>query len=198
MGTPHKGDMRDRILDAALHLISSNGLQCSMATIAGKAGVAVGSLYNYFPSKEALLSELYRDVAQAIAEAAPIFAKPERNDAQRVRDYIADYLAFALANPRRIRIVDFLGDLDGFGDAEFGHDFHVLVTENAVRLFGDAQKCGVLRPGDPYILSSFVRGSIRHFVKRHSSNGQQVTAQDIEMIKDMCWCAICAVEITNP
>ncbi|WP_079210844.1 hypothetical protein [Brucella pituitosa] len=97
---------------------------------------------------------------------------------------------FALAHQRRIRIVDYLGDLDGFGDAEFDRDFHMLVTQTAIKLFSDAQDSGVLRPGDPSILSSFVRGSIRHFVKRLSSNPQPVTEDVLEMLTDMCWRAI--------
>ena len=50
---------KDKILDAAAQLIVENGLQCSMAAIAERAGVATGSLYNYFPSKRAMVLGVY-------------------------------------------------------------------------------------------------------------------------------------------
>ncbi len=50
---------RDELLDAAQRLFTRNGLaQTSVADIAAEAGVAKGSVYRYFDSKEALLSAL--------------------------------------------------------------------------------------------------------------------------------------------
>ena len=50
---------RDELLDAAQRLFTRNGLaQTSVADIAAEAGVAKGSVYRYFESKEALLSAL--------------------------------------------------------------------------------------------------------------------------------------------
>jgi AcrR family transcriptional regulator len=50
---------RDELLDAAQRLFTRHGLaQTSVADIAAEAGVAKGSVYRYFESKEALLSAL--------------------------------------------------------------------------------------------------------------------------------------------
>jgi TetR/AcrR family transcriptional regulator, transcriptional repressor for nem operon len=50
---------RDELLDAAQRLFTRDGLaQTSVADIAAEAGVAKGSVYRYFDSKEALLSAL--------------------------------------------------------------------------------------------------------------------------------------------
>ena len=164
-----------------------------MATIAREANVAVGSLYYYFDSKEALLSGLYADVAKSIAEAVSVQFEPDTDHATRIRRYISDYLAFALTHPRRTRIVDFLGDDEGFGNEEFGREFHVIVSMKGIALFSEAQAAGVLREGDPYMLSTFVRGAIRHFVKRRlSDNKPPIRPEEAGAVVDMCWRAIAA------
>jgi AcrR family transcriptional regulator len=56
-------DKRDAILTAALGVISKFGLHnAPMSAVARDAGVAVGTVYLYFPSKEAMINALYLDV----------------------------------------------------------------------------------------------------------------------------------------
>lgn len=56
-------DKRDAILSAALGVISKFGLHnAPMSAVARAAGVAVGTVYLYFPSKEAMINALYLDV----------------------------------------------------------------------------------------------------------------------------------------
>jgi AcrR family transcriptional regulator len=62
----------DAILTAAAHILVKGGYPAlNTNEVARRAGVSVGSLYQYFPSKEALLSELNR--RHAIETATPIF-----------------------------------------------------------------------------------------------------------------------------
>jgi AcrR family transcriptional regulator len=56
-------DKRDAILAAALGVIAKFGLHnAPMSAVAREAGVAVGTVYLYFPSKEAMINALYLDV----------------------------------------------------------------------------------------------------------------------------------------
>lgn len=103
------------ILEAAIHILLTNGFEkMSTTRIAERAGVSVGSLYQYFPNKRALLAALVRRhvarvadrVEQACASAhgatlqkmcakainASIDAKTERVDISR-----ALYLPAAMA-----------------------------------------------------------------------------------------------------
>jgi len=58
-------DKRDAILAAALRLIASFGLHNTpMSAVAREAGVAVGTVYLYFPSKEAMINALYLQVLE--------------------------------------------------------------------------------------------------------------------------------------
>ena len=76
---------RRRILNAAMRLFAARGYAgTSIRMIASSAGISVGLLYNYFPSKAALLDALFeesmRDVQAsfASAEAAPPSERIER------------------------------------------------------------------------------------------------------------------------
>ncbi len=54
--------IRGEILDAAEQLIASGGLHgAPLAAIAKRAGVAVGTLYNYFADREALIAALFEE-----------------------------------------------------------------------------------------------------------------------------------------
>lgn len=56
-------DKRTAILDAALKLFTERGFHgTSTAQISKDAGVATGTLFNYFPTKEYLINSLYFEV----------------------------------------------------------------------------------------------------------------------------------------
>jgi AcrR family transcriptional regulator len=54
-------DKRDRLLTAALELFETRGFDgVAVPEIAARAGVATGTIYRYFATKEALVNALYR------------------------------------------------------------------------------------------------------------------------------------------
>jgi AcrR family transcriptional regulator len=55
---------RQRLLDAAATVFSARGLDVGVDEIARVAGVGVGTLYRRFPTKDALISELVRQVLE--------------------------------------------------------------------------------------------------------------------------------------
>ena len=64
---------RAQLLDAALHCFVVKGFhQTSMRDIAAQAGVSLGSLYNHFDSKSALIAEIAQ---MESAELAPLEAR---------------------------------------------------------------------------------------------------------------------------
>lgn len=73
-----KEETRGRILAAARNLFSNKGFeQTTTRDIAQQAGIAIGTLFNYFPSKEALGMTL---VAEALDAAHTDFEQQRRGD----------------------------------------------------------------------------------------------------------------------
>ncbi|MCW2906966.1 MAG: TetR family transcriptional regulator [Actinomycetia bacterium] len=79
----HARQNRERILQAAWEsLLESN--EASLNSIARKAGVGIGTLYRHFPTREALVLEVYRhEVNQAAAAAPALLARLAPLDALR-------------------------------------------------------------------------------------------------------------------
>jgi AcrR family transcriptional regulator len=70
-----KSETRQRILSVAIRLFRTAGWHdTTTRAIAAKAGIATGTLFNYFPTKEAIAAEL---IAEALQKAAESFACKE-------------------------------------------------------------------------------------------------------------------------
>jgi AcrR family transcriptional regulator len=95
---------RDRLLAAARELIEEGGYgAASVVAIAERAGVAAGTLYRHFPSKEDLFVEVFRSVCareeQAMRHAAAQL--PDSASAvQRLQTVLGTFARRALRNPR--------------------------------------------------------------------------------------------------
>src|SRR5262249_59475230 len=65
-----RAETRGRIVTAALELIAEGGyVAAQIATVAERAGVAVGTVYRYFPSKSELFAEVFRRASQREVDA---------------------------------------------------------------------------------------------------------------------------------
>lgn len=59
MARPRSEDKRIALLEAATEVVAAHGLGAPTSAIAKRAGVAEGTLFRYFPTKDDLLSALY-------------------------------------------------------------------------------------------------------------------------------------------
>jgi AcrR family transcriptional regulator len=74
--TPNQAARRERVIDAALELAAEGGYDAvQMRDVAGRAQVALGTIYRYFSSKDHLLAaaqvELWRDQADRFLQRPP-------------------------------------------------------------------------------------------------------------------------------
>ncbi len=184
-------DKRERIIAAASRLIVKNGLHCSMAAIAEEAGVATGSLYNYFDSKEALVLGVYGRMAEQMTERLSVPPDPSKTPAERMQVYIADYVDFIWSDPQRARLFDYLENnpLITLADAKviFG-----AFVDYAIDLIVAGQQSGDFRAGSPTMMASFIRGAIRNTLKRRRYFPEPFTKAERDVVIDMCWSAIAA------
>jgi AcrR family transcriptional regulator len=60
---------RERLLEAARAAFSDGGVSVSLEEIARSAGVGIGTLYRHFPTRDALIAEVYRNEAAKLGEA---------------------------------------------------------------------------------------------------------------------------------
>lgn len=93
----------DSLLQAALAVFASSGVDAPVREIAERAGVGVGTIYRHFPQRSDLVVAVFRHEVDACAEAAKAFAaKLEPGEAlaqwlQRFADFIAAKRGLAAA-----------------------------------------------------------------------------------------------------
>jgi len=66
---------RGRILEAAREAFTKTGVNTSLDDVARQAGVGPGTLYRHFPSREELLTAVYRTEVEKLAAAEQQFAR---------------------------------------------------------------------------------------------------------------------------
>ena len=79
----HKSeDKRNAILTAATRVFAERGLEAATSTISGAAGVAEGTLFTYFATKDELINALYRELKLELGDTL-LAGYPRR---RRVKD----------------------------------------------------------------------------------------------------------------
>jgi len=95
---------RERLLAAAQELIEEGGYgPASVIAIAARAGVAAGTLYRHFASKEELFVEVFRSVCEReerAMRAAGAEMPPGASAAERLETVLGTFAERALRNPR--------------------------------------------------------------------------------------------------
>ena len=92
----------DAILEAAAHILREGGLSTlTTNAVAVRAGASIGSLYQYFPGKDAILTELIRRKRQTMLDAIRLAAGETRSKpfSQAVDRLIAAGIAHQLDDP---------------------------------------------------------------------------------------------------
>ena len=105
----------DTILGAAEEVAIENGLGgLTIAAVADRAGVAVGTLYNYFPDRDAIITELFKDRRAAIAPliAAAFTDTKHLPFEHRLREFVRRLMVAFQSYEPFLRIAN-LADRDG-------------------------------------------------------------------------------------
>ena len=64
----------DALLEAALAVFATSGVEAPAREIAVRAGVGVGTMYRHFPQRADLVAAVFRHEVDACADAAPVLA----------------------------------------------------------------------------------------------------------------------------
>jgi AcrR family transcriptional regulator len=103
---PKSEDKRNAILDAATRLFAERGLTAAPTSEISKlAGVAEGTLFTYFQTKDDLINALYREIKLELADAMMSDFPRKKNVATRLRHVWDRWVNWGVANPEQQKVL---------------------------------------------------------------------------------------------
>jgi AcrR family transcriptional regulator len=103
---PKSEDKRNAILDAATRVFAERGLTAAPTSeISKQAGVAEGTLFTYFKTKDDLINALYREVKLELADAMMSGFPRKKSVRTRLRHVWDSYVNWGVANPEQRKVL---------------------------------------------------------------------------------------------
>lgn len=128
----------EAILEAAARILESLGFAgFNTNAVAELAGVSIGSLYQYFPSKDALIVELIRrERAQLSNHIVEVIQQSDASDLkENLKLIIQAAVQHQLSRPQLARTLEFASELIGkdIEESELQHELETIITDLFMR-----------------------------------------------------------------
>lgn len=182
-------DRRDDILEAALALFAERGFHgTAVPEVAARARVGAGTIYRYFPSKEALVNKVYwrwkTALAHAVMQDFPFHA-PAR---EQFQVFWRRAVAFAVEHPLAFKFLE-LHHHAPYLDAESRRVEEEVVIA-AVAFFAKTRQDQVTKDLDPQLLMAIVWGGVVGLVKNAWEGRLALSERVIADAESCCWEAV--------
>jgi AcrR family transcriptional regulator len=168
LATPRKRPKQERsqatveaILTATTHILTEEGYdQLTTNRVAERAGVSIGSLYQYFPNKEALIFALAEHHADQMAQLAQhhLEGLSDRSVPEVLRQIVKAALAAHAVNPKLHRVLH-----EQIPHSQVMRQLDQAKMENQLRSFL-AQRSDQLRPQNLDLAVFIVEHTIRALI----------------------------------
>jgi TetR/AcrR family transcriptional regulator, repressor of fatR-cypB operon len=193
-GAPHA--TREAILDAALALFCERGFHgTAVPAVAAEAGIATGTIYRHFTSKEALVNELFRrckvDMMTALLDRFPFEAAPRR----QFHVFWHRLARFAREHQRTFTFLELHHHAPYLDDDNRARELDALAPIAA--FFERTGAAGVTRPLPAPALIAMVWGALVGLVKAAGLGHLELTDDLIQQAEDSCWDSIAQPDPTT-
>jgi len=103
---PKSEDKRNAILDAATRVFAERGLTAAPTSeISKRAGVAEGTLFTYFKTKDDLVNALYREIKLEVADVMMSGFPRKKSVRIRLRHVWDCYVNWGVKNPKQRKVL---------------------------------------------------------------------------------------------
>ncbi len=177
---------RGAILDAALELFVERGFfGTTVPSVADRAGVAAGSIYRYFESKEALVNALYalwKDrILESVLTEFPADADPEAQFAA-VWDKMTRFVG---AHPSVYAFLELHHHAAYLEAANREREYRAYAFATAVIAKGQA--AGAIRRGPASVLLALVHGAFVGLVRSWREGRIAWSHAELDAARALCW-----------
>ena len=145
----HHGDLRQALIDSAVQLIETRGLDAvSVREVAKMAGVSPGAPFRHFATRTALLTGVAEQAMDRLEEAIAqsLRAAADENPLLQLRAIGTGFLRWAFTNPTHFQVISARAVID-FEGSSLRHRNDVIRAKMSA-LLGQAAAVNLLRPGN--------------------------------------------------
>ena len=186
---PPASDKRESILAAALDLFAERTFDGTpVPLIAERAGVAAGTIYRYFDSKEALVNALYRRWKGAFRDLLASAVATGGTHEERFRLIWRGQCEFATEHPAALAFLE-----GQHHEAYLDDESRALASDidaSVTTYVRGAQADGAMREGSPEMLMAMAFGAFVGFVKQNRVAGRALDERAIRASADIMWSAL--------
>ncbi|WFD10438.1 TetR/AcrR family transcriptional regulator [Tepidibacter hydrothermalis] len=179
-------DKKQQVFETALEMILENGVQsASMGKISKASGVAVGTIYHYFSSKEELITELYRMNKLNFISS---FQQIERGKTPRETFQLCmkAYIKYGMEYPKEFEFINRFYK-SPLIDENVTNEIEELMFKQNPLISEFFSNNDILKDVKTELIFMFISGALTHTV-RECLNGQiSMNDEDWDNFIDMLW-----------
>lgn len=143
-------EKRARILESAERVFASKGFFGSkVADIAAEAGVADGTIYLYFRSKDDLLISVFEEQMAKVNEALQTAIRGVKDAAEKLRRLIRTWVGLVEAHPRATEVITLELRQSAKFMKEYSNPRFADFLKIIAQVIDEGQKAGLLRADVP-------------------------------------------------
>lgn len=188
--TEDLSDKKHAIFESTLDLIRDHGFHgAPMSLVAKNAGVAAGTIYHYFESKDQLICELYDYNRQRLTAIIESSIKPEVPYKENFFQIWTNLYRFYVQKPNVLIF------FEQFINSPFNATKYPNYSKGKLfDFFSAGIKTGVLKTIKPEFLLLLVMGSISSTAKLHVFGKVPISKSDLQRIAEILWDGIAVNE----
>ena len=191
---PHSGTAdltRQRLIRTALELFTTRGYHdTTTAQIAKKAGIAEGTIYRHFASKQQLVNELYRAAQRWAATVVhDTSGAPEAGTARAQLTAVAHGLVEGATNESavvKIGLLDPLGTVLDDESRRSEREFRTAIE----RIVAEGKAQGAVRAGAVEVWAGVWLATVSHALRKIVAGDWKAGDTGVRLVIDAAWRAI--------
>lgn len=185
-----QSDKVKKIFKATFELIAENGIHNTpMSAISRKSGVAAGTIYHYFDSKEALINALYLSLKEEMMEKIMAGYDPERPYKDRFFNVWMNYYNFLEKNPDILSFVEQCSNTPLIDD-ETKKKANAIAAP-LIDFFAYGVETNIFKQNNINLVLSLIHGSVVSIAKLQVSSQLDVTEDVKWSVAEYCWKGLC-------
>jgi TetR/AcrR family transcriptional repressor of multidrug resistance operon len=179
-------DKKIAIFDSTLSLVRDNGFHGTpMSLIAKNAGVAAGTIYHHFDSKDTLLLELYEHLVNQMLSSLLQADGQLRDFKERFFNFFISHSLFYIRHPNALFFMEqFVNSPYYSRQTVQDHDRAQNSLKTLISYGVDQQ---VLKPLDYRIVCALVHGAVISTAKIHLCRKITLGQEELHQIAQMMW-----------